>query len=74
MEEFLNEEKREPCWEVKITKKFMILLVDNKEKISKSLSKIPDYYLTIKGISELIEMLRVGNLKKISKVLEGKNA
>lgn len=72
MEEFIEEHG--PCWEVKITKKYMILLVDNKEKMSKLLSKISDYYLTMEGIIKIIKMLHVENIKKISKILEKKNA
>jgi len=67
-----EEEQHSPCWEVKIDredKKAMIFLIDGKEKLSCSLSKLDKSFLTIEKISELIAYLRQEDFDGLRKVL-----
>lgn len=64
-----NEDDEEiyPCFQVSVDKEKgnMIFLVDGQEILSCPLSKLDESYFTIEKISELITVLKTGNLKKL---------
>lgn len=68
-----QDEERYPCFQVKIDKekrKAMIFLIDGREILSYSLSKLNKSYLTVERISGFIKILRTGNIEKLCKRLQ----
>lgn len=70
--DFLEEDYRCPCWEIKVDRDRgdLVFLVDTKEIYAYSLKKLQPEVLTIEGLSVLMQIFKTQDLKALARELK----
>lgn len=69
---FLEEDYRCPCWEIKVDRDRgdLIFLIDAKEIYAYPLKKLKPYDLTIEGLNTYMQIFKTQDLKLLAKELK----